>query len=89
MNGGVDFRKKPFCHNAFGDFLKNVKNFLKAIDKEGFVWYNDCRNKEKFRFHPAARVSKVNKIRPYILMKYSESVFCAGLVLCSAFFCAS
>lgn len=34
--------------------------FAKAIDKSRWVCYNVRRNKEKFRFHPAARRAEVN-----------------------------
>ena len=35
------------------------KNFAKTIDKMLFAWYNMCRNKEKFRFHPAAKRARL------------------------------
>jgi hypothetical protein len=35
------------------------KKLAKTIDKSLFAWYNMCRNKEKFRFHPAAKRARL------------------------------
>ena len=38
-----------------GDFIKKRKNFQKPIDKTFSLCYNMQANKEKFRFHRAAK----------------------------------
>jgi hypothetical protein len=41
-------------------FFKKRNFFQKSIDKPFLMCYNSCRNKEKFRFHPVAKLTVVN-----------------------------